>query len=125
MAEMRIEGLETLMARLAAISEQVVTDAGKKALQEGGEVLRREISSRAPRDTGKLADNIMKSGVKTKDGMDYIEVGPSKKVFYSLFLEFGTTKMSARPFIVPAMEESRNEIFNAIAEVLRRELARQ
>jgi HK97 gp10 family phage protein len=36
------------------------------------------------------------------------------------FLEFGTVKMPAKPFLEPALIEKRQEALNKIAEVVRR-----
>lgn len=88
-------------------------------------MLREGISKRAPRDTGGLAENIVKSGVKQAGIGKYIEVGPDSKHFYGLFHEFGTVKMPAQPFMGPALEEDSKEVMNTIAEVLREELAKK
>ena len=125
MARVELTGMDELLKELYAIGEKVATRAENKALREGAEVLRQEISNRAPRKTGKLAGNIVKSGIKTKDGVKCIEIGPDKEVFYGLYHEFGTTKMRARPFIAPALEEKRSEIFDAMASVLREELEKR
>jgi len=123
--ELKVEGIEELMARLNSLGEKIATRTENKALREGAEVLREGISKRAPRDTGGLAENIVKSGVKRSELGKYIEVGPDKKHFYGLFHEFGTVKMSAHPFMGPALEEDGKEVMNTMAGVLREELAKK
>lgn len=123
--EFKVEGIEDLMARLNSLGEKIATRTENKALREGAEVLREGISKRAPRDTGGLAENIVKSGVKQAEIGKYIEVGPDSKHFYGLFHEFGTVKMPAQPFMGPALEEDSKEVMNTIAEVLREELAKK
>ena len=58
-------------------------------------------------DTGFLVNNIIVS-------MDIADKGLSANVEsradYSQFLEFGTSKMSARPFMQPALEENKSRI---------------
>ena len=56
-------------------------------------------------DTGYLANNIFVD-------MDADGLGASveSRADYSSFLEFGTTKMAARPFMQPALEENRPKI---------------
>jgi len=129
MAKVELTGMDELLKEIYAIGEKVATRAENKALREGAEILRVAISERAPRSKlskAHLADNIVKSGVKTsKAGIKRIEVGPGKGFFYGKFLELGTTKMSAKPFIGPALEEKRSEIFDAMAGVLREELAKK
>lgn len=58
-------------------------------------------------DTGNLVSNIM-----VEDKGDSIEVQSNAE--YSKFLEFGTSKMEARPFLFPAYEMSRQKIVEAI-----------
>ncbi|MNP81582.1 hypothetical protein D3C76_1799800 [compost metagenome] len=73
-----------------------------------------------------MADNIIVSNVRSDGGQKFILVGPQRgdnnKFFYGKFVEFGTSKMAARPFMGPAMTESTVQIVQAMAEVVRREL---
>jgi len=54
-------------------------------------------------DTGFLASHIF---VVQK----HLEVNVESRADYSKFLEFGTAKMRARPFMFPALEKNRNKI---------------
>lgn len=56
-------------------------------------------------DTGFLASNI----TTVIDG-DGLGASVESRADYSTFLEFGTTKMAARPFMHPAVEENRPKI---------------
>lgn len=123
--EFRVEGLDDLMASLNSLEEKIATRAENKALREGAEVLRKGISKRAPRDTGGLAENIVMSGVKQSELGKCIEVGPDKKHFYGLFHEFGTVKISAHPFMGPALEEDSKAVMDKMAGVLREELKKR
>ena len=58
-------------------------------------------------DTGNLVSNIM-----VQEKGDSIEVQSNAE--YSKFLEYGTSKMEARPFLFPAYEMSREKIVQAI-----------
>ena len=53
---------------------------------------------RAPVDTGDLAGSI--TVVQESDLTQRVEIGE----FYAHFLEFGTRKMAAKPFVTPAVE---------------------
>ena len=59
-------------------------------------------------DTGNLVRNI-KVNQKNKDVAEVQSNAP-----YSAFLEFGTSKMLARPFLFPAFEKSKNKIVQAV-----------
>lgn len=54
-------------------------------------------------DTGFLANHIFVVQKK-------LEVDVESRANYSKFLEFGTAKMRARPFMFPALEKNRNKI---------------
>lgn len=56
-------------------------------------------------DTGFLASNI---AVKIVDGGFTANV--ESRASYSIFLEFGTQNMKARPFMFPALEENKPKI---------------
>lgn len=63
-------------------------------------------------DTGRLANSIRTA----KDGRSHL-VGTSLE--YGLHLEFGTTRMEPRPWLVPAVSEATNRLAARIAEALR------
>tara|TARA_B100001939_G_scaffold150522_3_gene130165 strand:- start:3215 stop:3643 length:429 start_codon:yes stop_codon:yes gene_type:complete len=65
-------------------------------------------------DTGFLVSNITKTAVE-KSGTE-LSISVESKAPYSKFLEFGTRKMSARPFLQPALEKNRNKIKGKFAK---------
>lgn len=93
MAKIELEGMDELLKELYAIGERVAVRAENKALNQGAGILQAEMSRRAPRSNlskAHLADNIVKSGVRTsKEGVKHIVVGPAKGFFYGKFLELG------------------------------------
>lgn len=114
---MRLEGMQELLKKLENMGAEAER-AKEKALLEGAEVIRNAISENAPRDTGALADNITISDIK--DGK--VEVGNHPDQFYAHFLEFGTSKMSAKPFMEPAFLNNKERAQQKMADVIRREL---
>ena len=56
-------------------------------------------------DTGFLVNNIF-----LKFDTDKLGVSVESRANYSAFLEFGTSKMSARPFLQPALESNKSKI---------------
>lgn len=79
------------------------------ALRPGAEVLLAEMQSRVPRDTGTLHDSL-----EIRRRRDDLEVGPGPEGFYGAFLEFGTSKMAARPWFRPAVDSARRRAVRAI-----------
>jgi HK97 gp10 family phage protein len=115
---LQLHGMQELLRQL----EQVGSEAErikKDALLAGAEVVQQAASEKAPRDTGKLAENIVISDIK-EDGT--VDIGPDRDRFYGLFLEFGTSKMAARPFLQPAFEENKEQVQQKMADVIRREM---
>lgn len=125
MAEITLEGLDELVKNLQQIGEKTYK-AENEALRAGAEIVQVEAASKAPRSKQikpHLADNIVISKTKTGEGGKYVEVGPTKgdisPFFYGKFLEWGTSKMPARPFMFPALIQSRDRSIAAMAEVIK------
>jgi len=66
-------------------------------------------------DTGFLVSNI-----RVKEQKDVVMV--SSEASYSKFLEFGTSKMLARPFLFPAFEKSKPKIAEVIFRKIKQSL---
>ncbi|MEN6349335.1 MAG: HK97-gp10 family putative phage morphogenesis protein [Syntrophomonas sp.] len=132
-----LEGMDHIMARIEQLGKKATT-VENHALKAGAAVVQKAISRRAPRSaaprqpkpqtqmwrTGEhLADNIIITKVKRKQGIKYVEVGPTpgdnSPFFYGKFSEYGTSKMPAQPFVGPAEAESKQEALNAIIETLK------
>ena len=64
-------------------------------------------------DTGFLANNII-----TKLSSDGLSGEVTSRADYSQFLEFGTSKMGARPFMQPSLEENRPKIRARVRRLL-------
>jgi HK97 gp10 family phage protein len=62
----------------------------------------------------RLVDDLSRNiGVKLTVNSDlegFAQVGPSRRTFWAIFLEFGTKKMRAMPFIVPAYEAMKEAV---------------
>lgn len=133
--------LERLQALPAAIGAKGGGPA-RAALAKGARVFRDQAIANAPRDTGLLQESIVARrdsrpgmvgaseayyvGVRRKArryantkrnrgkgraGKTYFVDGTA---FYWLFLEFGTEKMAARPFLRPAFESRKEDALNVI-----------
>ncbi len=97
----------------------VLEENEKAALKAVGKFTRAEarriLSTVAVERSGTLRKNIA-SYVRRKTKS--IEIGVKKKAFWGLFLEKGTRKMRARPFLTPAAEENIAYIKQIIADNL-------
>jgi HK97 gp10 family phage protein len=65
------------------------------------------------------------SFINKRTGAAEAVVGPSREAFYaSQFVELGTSKMPARPWLRPAMVSSESEILKTIGDQLRKRIER-
>ena len=67
-------------------------------------------------DTGNLVSKI----IVRQDGKDKTNV--ESNADYSAFLEYGTSKMEPRPFMLPAFEKSKKPIINAVFNRVKRKI---
>lgn len=128
MVSIQLEGMDEIRRLLNGLADKKAK-AENKALRSGALVVKAAAAIRAPRSNSQkdhLADNIIVSNVRTQDGQKYILVGPQRgdnnKFFYGKFLEFGTSKQPARPFMGPAAAESTVQMVQAMADAVRREI---
>jgi len=66
-----------------------------------------------------LRKSLKISKTKIKKNQKYVLIGSfSSKAFYDRYIEFGTSKMPARPFMRPAFERHKEEATKIIKEHL-------
>lgn len=128
-SSMELDGLDNIVSRIESMGK-----AGSKlegtALKLAGNIMLEEaknnLESNSNVRTGKLRDNLEVSGVKRKGNKKYVMIGIQKgdnsNIFYGKFLEWGTSKMSANPFLGPAFVSKKSEAKELIMNELRRGL---
>lgn len=121
MADMKLEGMDELLAEVERLGK-----AGNRienaALREAGDAVKTSIQNETPTRSGKLKASISVSRVKTKGGIKQVEVGPGPDGYYGKFLEFGTVKMRANPFMSRGYETSKAKAERIIEEEIRKGL---
>ena len=137
----QVQGLDQLAKALRELPQRVARNGLRAAVYAGAKVIRDEAKLQAPVATGDLGANqpprgtlkrsvIMKqipelSGaqkqtffVTVRHGKKYRKQGKkgnlSQDAWYWRFVEFGTVKMSARPFLRPAFDMKKHEAVTAI-----------
>lgn len=128
-----IQGVDELVAKLDSVSYDMKRKGGRAALRKAAKVIsdavkrgaeainRSETSNSIPanikiqwgnRTFKRTGDLLFRIGV---DGGAAYKAGnknasrPGGDTFYWRFIEFGTQKMAARPFMRPAMEENQSK----------------
>lgn len=147
MIELKIDGLQELEKKLREMAPDLARNALRAAVGAAAKVVKDEASTRAEphKKTGALQANIYAKRDRKRSndfGQTYIvgvrngqaKYANNKKnrragragktyedagaTFYWRFLEFGTVKMSPKPFLRPAFETKKVEAVEAIKERL-------
>lgn len=113
-----VTGAKEIIARLGDVDASA-RDGLSDGLAEAAESLRREARSAAPVRSGKLRDSIAVAG----DALPGFAV--TARAPYARFVEFGTRKVPARPFLMPALLRLRRALVQRVAETLSRAMGRR
>lgn len=123
-AGIRLEGGKQIAKNLKAMDEKLRKKAVDPALRAGIKKFVVEAQSRAPVDTGQLRDSIKarkdnKAGTR---GSTVYVAGVIRSAFYWQFIEFGTSRMSAKPFLRPAFQSTVDDQVRTTLDTLRKKL---
>ena len=147
--QIKVEGLAELAKALKALPAEIAGKNGgplRRAIGRAAVVIRDDARRRAPVDTGNLRDNIIAVRKrKSPQGTEgyFVEVRRKRRkyantranrrkgrvgktyenlgeAYYGMFVELGTAKMPAQPFLRPAFESKKTEA----VETFRVELAK-
>ena len=128
-SEIKIEGIPELLTAIRVKLGKAAERVENRGLRMAGEVIAEEmrsrvnVSNKSGPDYTHIRDDIKVSGVRRKEGDKHVLVGPGKETGWrARFLEFGTVKMAARPFIYPAFEAKKDEAMAVMAEEFRKGL---
>lgn len=111
-----LEGLEELTRKLEGIADSDRTE--KVALEKAADYLVQKAKIITPTLSTKLKESIVRGDVENGS----VLIGPAKNVvdWRAHFVEFGTSKARAKPFMGPAFQSSKAEIQRILANELRR-----
>lgn len=105
---------KTEFAALALDSEEQVVDLARdmsKTMRDNAPTMdEAERAARLESSPGSVRSKPGKTTIRFQRGRDregfFCDVGPSKAAFYLAFLEWGTSKLTARPFLRPSIESA-------------------
>lgn len=135
-----VEGLRELSLRLRALGETVAarnlkaaakdamlpTEQAAKANVPVGSAIHKTYKGRTV--TPGFAQRSVKRAVTARRGAKNIVramVGVAREAFYALaFVERGTSKMPARPWLVPAFESTQGQVLERFKQSLKRRIER-
>jgi len=134
--DVKVNGLAELAAALKQLPAEVASKNGgplRVALRAAARVVADAAEVRAPKDTGRLGRAIAiqvdrNPGNVTERIVVRPRAGKSrtdpKGAWYWHFLEFGTVKQPAQPFIRPAFDAVKNEALSAFKNRLAKGIVR-
>lgn len=120
-------GTDEMMARIRLKMERAQQRLENSSLRQGGEMFaeaQRERVISSDINHLHIKDNIKVSGVRRADGLKYVVIGQGKETSWRVhFVEFGTKKTPARPFIYPSFHENKARVAQFMAAEMRRGLS--
>jgi HK97 gp10 family phage protein len=142
----KVEGLKELQEALKALPAEIQKRPLRSAVSAGAKVIVDEAKRRAPQgETGNLRKALYRYRSRSQSGTgketflvgvrkgkkQYADTAKNRRLsrvgkkytvegeaFYWRFLEFGTSKMAARPFLRPAFESKKMEALDTIKKKL-------
>jgi len=133
----KVEGLRELGERMKGLSEAMNNRIARAATAAGAAVIRDSAKQKVAVDTGNLKKNIIVKRLPkgesplTSEHIVTVRQGKLTKkqkaaglgdAFYGRFIEYGTAKMPARPFIRPAFDENKEKAVQAIKDRISKRL---
>lgn len=110
---MEIRGLEKLQRSIEELGRRG-SKIENQALQRGAEIILNDAILNAPVATGKGWKGLSIGRPRKKGDKKTVLVGIDKgdisEIYYMKFHEFGTSKMTATPFLSPAYEKNKKDV---------------
>jgi HK97 gp10 family phage protein len=110
-----VEGSEKVVANLKKV-QNTARNRLEQGLLNSALIVERDAKKKAPVDTGRLRDSITH---ETDFGSGDPSVTVGTNVEYAPYVEFGSSKAAAQPFLYPALTENKSKILKEIAKALR------
>lgn len=112
---------DALTAQLRGLEQAMSESTLRQAAVAGARIILDEMELRIPVRTGKGKSSLLiaydKEVSVTGQIASYI-VTWSKEAYYLRFVEFGRSKMAAKPFMRPAFEAKKNAAADAVRQVI-------
>lgn len=132
-----VKGLRELGERMKGLSEAVNNRIARAATAAGAVVIRNAAQAKVPVDTGNLKKNIIVKRLPkgesslTSEHIVTVRQGKLTKkqkdkgledAYYGKFVEYGTAKMPARPYMRPAFDQNKEKAVQAIKDRIEKRL---
>ncbi|MDA8227050.1 MAG: HK97 gp10 family phage protein [Desulfitobacterium hafniense] len=119
----RVDGAKEVIKLLEDMGQNAATVL-LQAAEAGGKIALAEARRRCPVRSGRLRSSLsLKLGKKTALKAN-VRVVHGRKEYYGTFVELGTKKSPAQPFMRPAVDENKKQIADAVTEEIGRAIGR-
>lgn len=142
-----VRGLAALQKRLETLAKEDATKAGQVANRAGAAVLRKEVIKTAPNSTKttegemrtrhtkggatrnethhKIVNSVRVKKTKTAQATEVTNAVTIVGAYHASFVEFGSIRNTADPFMLRALNASTDTIIETIAKVLNKQLIKR
>lgn len=110
-----IEGLEEVIEMVENMEDNSISFVDN-ASKEGTEVALKHAKRLVPVKSGNLKSKLQIAAEKKKRKTISYHRIKAPKVKYMFYVEVGTSKMSGKPFLRPAVDDNQSEINNAVVD---------
>ena len=121
MSIINVEGLDELEKQFDRLIDTSKKKVMMKALNAGVAPIKKEAKAKAPVKTGLLKKSIRSKQMKYTDKPS-VGIYVAGKAYYWWFIENGTSKMAAAPFLRPAADSKHEEGIEKFKEKLKAEI---
>lgn len=123
MASFELKNTKQLMRLLKTVDSKIAKKIMRQAVRAGSKLILDEVRATVPRDTGALRKALKIKTFRSRKAIRML-VGSAEKDFtgkhyYGSFIEYGTSKMPAKPYLRPAFDRKENAAAMAITEKVR------
>lgn len=119
-----VQNIDALRRDFSNITAKMQRGVLRDAFRAAARPVVASAKSKVSVKTGALKRGITQR-VSVKSGSGEALIGFNRKQFYGRFIELGTSKMSAKPFLRPALDESQSKIEDAFIAAINRGIERK
>lgn len=112
-----VEGQKELIKKLQNIAKKATSNV-EQALIESALMVERDAKIKTPVDTGRLRQSI--SHETENFGSENPAVIVGTNVDYAGYIEFGTSKQPAQPYLYPALTENKEKIKKKVKQAIQK-----
>lgn len=108
---MKLEGMEELRKQFSRLKDTAQPGVIRSGLRAATRPVIKEARARVPVKSGKLKKSIRASVDRTKDRKGFVaKIGFSQEAWYGQWVELGSSRQPARPFLRPALEAAHDDV---------------